>query len=1145
MVLGLATVSTSAAYSDANDIDYSEAVDVMTAVGVFQGKGDAFAPKDGLNRAEAAKLIAYLMLGNKTAEAMKGTGAKFADVPASHWASGYIEYLATAGVVSGVGNNQFNPNGQVTAVQFAKMLLVALGYDAQIEGFSGNSSWAINIQKLANDNDLYDLLDLTSDAALNREQAAQMCLNDLKADMVEYESKGTTVKVGEAEVTTDAKKADKKTTTNNKGKAINDDDASGSANNPYTLQLGEELYGTDLKLESVIDALGRPADKWTYKNVEVGTYDNTSDVIYTATKAVSKKALYDVVGKDAYDSIVKTLAGTANNDEFEVYVDGAQVTTPVLSNYIDKDNTGDSGASGRAVLTQLFKTDDINSNNNDRYTLTFTRTHLVQATADYSTSNKSVKISYVEDNGASKPTNFPSEIKEEDFAVSNVKEDDYLLVTWSDDTDEIQSVKPATIITGKVTSYVFESSVTVDGTKYEYGKLVGANDDMGKSIQFDVDSTVVLVTDGSYILAVDDKDASASYVYIQKAGTTGTGKYAEAIGYFTDGSSKTFNVKKADWYTGGWAAGNLAGESTNATAVAGGIKNQWFTYSVDDDGLYTLKPVGKVTEYTEGQVDTTTSNSYVLRSDYVTFLYTANQTTKDTGLSAIKGDSSTVILVLDDDDDVSIYTGIDNVPDMKIGTVAGGDHVYVTYAQKSGYAKYVFVDASAVKSVIDDSTTSDDYTFLLKQGDKYTDDSKNTYYEWDAIVDGAETKVKVDEGATLYAGVLYNKIHTNSKGFITSASIVEFANGSKQYAEYTLPEDTKAHVGGTATAVPSSTGTISYKNGTLTIGDDSFIINSGASLNLIYMGPKMLRNAIADNTQAKYYTKSFSMSALVDDGNKNFVTNLGTSGSNIDSSLKDKTYTYDYFAVCSDNVSVAESNTTTAVANGKLDVLYIFVYNSADVVAASDDASIASIKVKGVEAALKAEKTNYDLYEITLTPAQAANSEKRIDVTITNGGATVATIDKNYNSEANAAAKTSGGDFTNNTSAFNAVGSDVYYNIEVTAEDGTTTKTYILHVVVPTYFTVSVDNDCGKAVRASLDGGDAVTIANSAADTQIGYVTAAGGTATIQISGGAAATIALTTGTADKANIWDNGDGTYTISDVTGNVVIDVDAVAP
>ena len=62
MTLSLCTIS-NAAYSDAADVDYNEAVDVMSAVGVFQGADGKFSPKAELTREQ---VLASLGLDEKT-----------------------------------------------------------------------------------------------------------------------------------------------------------------------------------------------------------------------------------------------------------------------------------------------------------------------------------------------------------------------------------------------------------------------------------------------------------------------------------------------------------------------------------------------------------------------------------------------------------------------------------------------------------------------------------------------------------------------------------------------------------------------------------------------------------------------------------------------------------------------------------------------------------------------------------------------------------------------------------------------------------------------------------------------------------------------------------------------------------------------
>ncbi len=55
----------------------------------------------------------------------------------SHWAKGHINYCYTTGIIAGRGTGTFDPSATVTALEAAKMLLVAVGYDPAIEGFEG------------------------------------------------------------------------------------------------------------------------------------------------------------------------------------------------------------------------------------------------------------------------------------------------------------------------------------------------------------------------------------------------------------------------------------------------------------------------------------------------------------------------------------------------------------------------------------------------------------------------------------------------------------------------------------------------------------------------------------------------------------------------------------------------------------------------------------------------------------------------------------------------------------------------------------------------------------------------------------------------------------------------------------------------
>ena len=189
MALSLMTAAFAADASDYKDyskVTYNEAVDVMTAAGIFQGNNGNFDPNGTLTREQAAKIIAYMLVGQEKADKLTATIAPYSDVSANRWSAGAIAYCKNEGIIAGTGNGKFSPTAELTGLQFAKMLLVALGYDATIEKLEG-ASWAINTSKLAlGDPDLDNGMENVSlSKVLTREEAAQMAFNTMKATLVD------------------------------------------------------------------------------------------------------------------------------------------------------------------------------------------------------------------------------------------------------------------------------------------------------------------------------------------------------------------------------------------------------------------------------------------------------------------------------------------------------------------------------------------------------------------------------------------------------------------------------------------------------------------------------------------------------------------------------------------------------------------------------------------------------------------------------------------------------------------------------------------------------------------------------------------------------------------------------------------------
>ena len=74
-----------------------------------------------------AMLLAVLVIMGVVASPVMAydSNPTFSDVPATHWAYAAIEEMASKGIVAGVGDGKFNPNGNVTTAQFATMMVRA------------------------------------------------------------------------------------------------------------------------------------------------------------------------------------------------------------------------------------------------------------------------------------------------------------------------------------------------------------------------------------------------------------------------------------------------------------------------------------------------------------------------------------------------------------------------------------------------------------------------------------------------------------------------------------------------------------------------------------------------------------------------------------------------------------------------------------------------------------------------------------------------------------------------------------------------------------------------------------------------------------------------------------------------------------
>ena len=782
MSMSLVTIS-NAAFKDADKIDYKEAVDVMNAVGVFVGdeKGN-FNAKENLTREQAAKIIAYLELGSKAADALVGSNI-FTDVAATRWSAGFVGYCAQAGVVAGVGDSKFDPAGQLTALQFGKMLLVEIGYDAKAAGMTG-TDWAINTSKLIATTGLMNGIDGSVNQVITREKAAQMALNALKTPTVEYDTKGSSISVNGAEINFGASTPKYVTSELASARNISSDQLSNQ--NGYTVELGEKLY-KDLKKTATTDAFGRDASKWSIKSEVIGTYVDKSDLVETYTAKASKGALYTLVGSDVVSSLKST---KEDSGVLTVYENGKEVKNPAVASYFDKNNSGAAGISGNGVVTEVYMNKDYDVK------IIQINTYLVQATDDYSAKKESVSIATV-DIGSNLPA-LPSTISIDDFDVADVKEDDYLLVTYADDA--IQSVKAAKMLEGVVSEYTEKDYVVIDGTKYSYNEIA----DETKKADFSVTYNAKVVLDEyGYILHVDTAVSNNNYLFIRNAvDITGLKKTVKADAYFTDGTSKEIELKKVDDKT-----------SADDMKTAKG----WYTYAVSDKGQYILTRADYNYDHATTTTDSGEDNAQIITNDVVKFLgqSTAFADNFKTDRKDLKANADTLFLIRESDGTVSVYTGIANVPTIKTKDVGATDVTVSLITNKAGtYATKVFVDIDKDKVVDILGANAGDWMFLLKSTDNTTYVDGSSYKQYKVLFEGEETTKYIESTIGIAVGELGYNIKENSKGYVTN--VTKFENSDTYEVEdFTTNK------------------TITKSGKTLSVGDVDYILTDDTVINLI------------------------------------------------------------------------------------------------------------------------------------------------------------------------------------------------------------------------------------------------------------------------------------------------------------------------
>ena len=553
------TMFAGAAFSDQADIQSTEAVDALTALGVIEGYTDgSFRPDVTVTRAEMAKMIFTILNGgNDDASAYANLPTSFTDLT-DNWYKGYIKYLQNSGIIAGKSATRFAPNETVTGVEAAKMLLVVAGYNADKAGLEG-LSWMANTMKYANLNNLFEDVDTDVNAGLPRQYAAQIMFNALDMQRVVYSNDINDFKPAEDvkdKGTIGAKYLDLVT---------------------YGDDADEELYLTSVKKEDGRDTYSLNGGDYT--RVSKDCSDLIGQRIAVMMKEGKSNQVYGVFAYEDSKVVATGFVGqleTVNGDDKKIKLDGTEYK-----------------------LNNVDSTDIVYDFNNDTTTV---KTDLAQLATDVKTTRDELaaaEIVLIDNNGDGKvdtATYMPVTIGkvnavtktsvtvngvgtlkfEDDTIYDDIAKNDYVRVIDEDNTvaggNHVQKLD---VISGKVTG-TRAGEAKIDSTWYKLADGVSA---------LTTNTTYDLVIIGNTIFYADETDGSVKNVaYISAVNNTTDGivgdtyKTTKVRMYFADGTNAEVKVSKVD------------GDKLTSV-LAQTYANTLVTYTKLSDDTYDIKAV--------------------------------------------------------------------------------------------------------------------------------------------------------------------------------------------------------------------------------------------------------------------------------------------------------------------------------------------------------------------------------------------------------------------------------------------------------------------------------------------------------------------------------------------------------------------------
>ena len=666
-------------FSDSADIVNTEAVTVLATLGVITGKDDgSYDPAGTITRGEMSTIISRVLNSGKDPVLGEFVNNTYSDT-ASHWAKSYIEYCTTLGIVAGKGDGTFDPNGEVTVSEAAKMVLVALGYNAAIEGYTGGT-WQINVDARANRLGLYDAMAYTNTStALTRDNAAQMLYNALDCDKVEYEYVLDTTNgalTGTTQIKSDSTLGtlleEEFNAVKVEGVVVANEVANLSTNGSLdenrtrirvTNYDDQEYYGNsdgtkavDFATTTGMDELGRSVMMYVKKNTTSTRAEVLGSVILSQDNNVVTDYSSDPIADVADD----------NNMDLD------NTDTLVAVNYGSADNYGDYTDLKTAGVEKILIDNDDDSEVD--YVL-MNEYRFGKVTSYVSSGDGSIAVNVGD-------TSFTADDADDVVGFENVARNDYVIAI---EVGGKLYVEQAETVTGNLDAWKTNKAgdttkLTVDGEEYNVSHITGytGSTDVIKAAKeyddtyLDIEATFYM-TKGGYIAAVGEVDENAyNYALVLATGTNGLEDRVRVA--LSDGTVSTY-----DFVTTGNAEDDpKVGEVYRYTMTSDG-DIRLSENTIGNNGVAEGSVAGDVT-FEKGKTTIKAGSSTYYASANTPFFYVGMNAT-DWGNATDNSSSTTPNDI--DSDEVNVYTGYANAPDLD-STKAITAKVYVRDGDASG-----------------------------------------------------------------------------------------------------------------------------------------------------------------------------------------------------------------------------------------------------------------------------------------------------------------------------------------------------------------------------------------------------------------------------------------------------------------------------